>query len=49
MTVPIWLTLINAALAMPRLMASVMIAGLVTKMSSPRPVRRPELRLRRLT
>ena len=35
MTVPIWLTLIRAALPTRRLMASVMTAGLVTKMSSP--------------
>ena len=35
MTVPIWLSLISAALAMPRPMAAVMMAGLVQKLSSP--------------
>ena len=34
-TVPIWLSLISAALPMPRSMALVMMAGLVQKMSSP--------------
>ncbi len=34
-TVPIWLSLISAALPIPRAMAPVMMAGLVQKMSSP--------------
>ncbi len=34
-TVPIWLSLISAEFATPRPIASAMIAGLVTKMSSP--------------
>ena len=34
-TVPIWFSLISAALPMPRLMAVVMMAGFVQKMSSP--------------
>jgi len=40
-TVPIWFSLISAALPMPRSMALVMIAGLVQKMSSPGPRGRP--------
>ena len=34
-TVPIWLSLISDALAIPRSMARAMIAGLVQKLSSP--------------
>ena len=35
MTVPIWLSLISAALAIPSVMAAAMMAGLVQKLSSP--------------